>query len=472
MEHIRSKSVFIIIMLGILTILTFLLWQRYTSEVEQFSELQQTLIQQQAYQTAKDIKSQVNLYRNQMAVISLDSSWLSNLSLFRNIEALQESMHDRLQLYFPNMYAFSIADANGSQLGGDIDLFIAGVCQADISSLARMFDPKIPYFNYEPYVHPKEGAYHFDVMIPIFVQGEKLVFFMSFKASILSKILDEHIITEHESFLVRKDIPDLIEVSSKHVRDELKRPFRLSANELDRVAATAFIDNTKWKIVVIENPAIMNNFKKERFLDSIILFIILFTFWLVVTWLGLQYENKQGTLLSKLSHQSSHDALTGLVNRRQLSKDIVFAIEEARALNSLSAILYMDLNGFKEVNDDYGHDIGDALLISFADRLKSLTRNQDVVARLGGDEFVVLLKNIGTSQEEVEKSLKDTLKRFEIKLNTNYSFKGLEQTISCKPSIGKVVIDNQVRTVEEVLKEADYKMYEMKKAIKRAQKNV
>ncbi|BCN92622.1 hypothetical protein THMIRHAM_04070 [Thiomicrorhabdus immobilis] len=471
MERIRSKSMFILIMLVVLTVLTVLLWQRYNSEVKQFSELQQTLMQQQAYQTAKDIKNQVNIYRNQMAAISLDPSWISNLSLFRDMTVLQKSMHDRLQLYFPNMYAFSIADDNGAQLGGDIELFVADVCQADISNLATMFNPQVPYFDYEPYIHPKDGAYHFDVMIPIFVQGKKLVFFMSFKANILTRILHEHIISEHRSFLVRKDIPDLIEVSDKHVRDELKRPFRLSESEVKRVAATAFVDNTRWKVVVVENSEIMNNFKYERFLDFIILFLILFMFWMAVAWLGLQHETRQGTLLSRLSHQSSHDALTGLVNRRQLAAEMASAIEDARALNTFSAILYMDLNGFKEINDEYGHDIGDALLVSFAHRLKYLARNHDVVARLGGDEFVVLLKNIGTTLEEVEKSVNDTLKRFEVKLDTHYRFKDLEQTINCQPSIGKAIIDNQDRTVEELLKIADYEMYEAKRSFHKYREN-
>ncbi|WP_029406792.1 GGDEF domain-containing protein [Thiomicrorhabdus sp. Milos-T2] len=329
-----------------------------------------------------------------------------------------------------------------------------------------MFKPDVPYFDYEPYIHAKNGAYHFDMMIPAFMQGQKLVLFMSFKAPILSQILKEHIISEHPVFLVRKDIPDLIEVTSSAVREELKRPIKLNAGEISRIGATSFVDYTKWKVVVIENAKVMNNFKHERQLDMAIIFLVLFVFWAAVTWLGLHYENRRGTLLSKLSHQSLHDALTGLVNRRKLNQELSFAIQEAHDFKCFSVILYMDLNGFKEVNDSYGHDVGDALLIEFAKRLKQLTRHHDVVARLGGDEFVVLLKNLGSSPEEIQGAIEDALKRFEVKLNANYDLAGINQSLKCIPSIGSVVLDNHIQSVDEILKRADFKMYEQKKAFK------
>lgn len=466
MEYIRSKSVFVFIMSGILIVLTFLLWQRYSSEVEQFSELQQTLMEQQAYQAAKDIKKQINLYRNQMTAVSLDETWLKSLSSFKKIESIQEDMHYRLRLYFPSMYAFSIADVHGEQIGGDIELFVSGVCQSDISKLAAMFKPDVPYLDYEPYIHPKNGAYHFDMMIPVFIQGQKLVLFMSFKAQILSKILEEHIISEHPIFLVRKDIPDLIEVSSSSVRDEFKRPIRLTKNEMEKIAATGFVDYTKWKVIVLENAEVMNNFKYERRLDMAILFLVLFMFWAAVTWLGLHYENRRGTLLSKLSHQSLHDGLTGLANRRKLNEEISLAIQESRNFHCFSVVLYMDLNDFKAVNDNYGHDVGDDLLIQFANRLKQLTRHQDEVARLGGDEFVVLLKKLGNTHEEVKVAIQDALKRFESKLNANYHLAGINQSVTCIPSIGSVILDNHTQSVDEVLKQADSKMYEQKKSVK------
>ena len=446
----------------VLFVLTILLWQRYDSEVKQYSELQQTLMQQQAAQSAKDISSQVNYFRNQMSAISLDTSWLSDLPNFQNLDTLQENMRDRLKLYFPSMYAFSIANEMGEHLGGDVDLFIGDVCQADITHVASMFTPEVPYFDYQPYIHSKDGAYHFDVMIPILVDGKKLVFFMSFKANILSRILKEHIISEHLSFLVRKDYPDLIEVTTEHVRNTLNRPFKLTEQELKQVGASALVDHTRWKVVVLENQAIMKSFEQERRLDFALLFSVLFVFWLTVLWLGLHHETRRSHLVSRLNHQTLHDALTGVANRRKLSQEMLFALDDARFQKQYSALLYMDLNGFKSINDELGHDKGDDLLQQFARRLKGLTRHHDVVARLGGDEFVVLLKGLGSGQEDVEGALTEALHRFEVGLSDDYILEGVQESVVCIPSIGSVVIDDTNLDIDNLLKLADKAMYRVK----------
>lgn len=446
----------------ILFVLTTLLWQRYDSEVKQYSELQQTLMQQQATQAARDISSQVNDFRNQMSAISLDASWLSNLNKFQKLDTLQENMRDRLKLYFPSMYAFSIASEEGEHLGGDVDLFIGDVCQADIVHLASIFKPQVPYFDYLPYIHAKDGAYHFDVMIPILVEGQKLVFFMSFKANILSRILKAHVISEHESFLVRTDLPDLIEVTTEHVRDTLNRSFKLTENELKEVGATALVDHTRWKVVVLENQKVMKAFEEERRLDSAMLFSVLFVFWLTVLWLGLHHEARRSHLVSKLNHQTLHDALTGVANRRKLTQEMLFALDDARFQKQCSALLYMDLNDFKSINDKLGHDKGDDLLQQFALRLKGLTRLHDVVARLGGDEFVVLLKGLGSCQEEVEVALTEALHRFEVGLSDDYALEGVQERVICTPSIGSVIIDDKDLDIDNLLKLADKEMYRVK----------
>jgi len=446
----------------ILLVLTALLWQRYDSEVKQYSELQRTLMQQQANQAAKDIRSQVNYFRNQMSAISLDTSWLSNLSKFQSLDTLQENMRNRLKLYFPSMHAFSIANEVGEHLGGDLEFFIGEVCQADITNLASMFTPQVPYFDYQPYIHAKEGAYHFDVMIPIFVEDQKLVFFMSFKANVLSRILKDHVISKHESFLVRKDLPDLIEVTTEHVRDALNRPFKLTEQELTQIGASALVDHTRWKVVVLENQKVMEAFKDDRRLDFAMLFSVLFVFWLTVLWLGLHHETRRSHLVSKLNHQTLHDALTGVANRRKLTQEMLFALDDARFKKQCSVLLYMDLNGFKSINDNLGHDKGDELLQQFVQRLKGLTRQHDVVARLGGDEFVVLLKGLGSCQEEVELALTEALHRFEVGLSDDYALEGVQERVICIPSIGGVIIDGKNLDIDDLLKLADKEMYRVK----------
>jgi len=93
-------------------------------------------------------------------------------------------------------------------------------------------------------------------------------------------------------------------------------------------------------------------------------------------------------------YMARHDALTGLANRRHLQDRLEAQIAHARRRNSVVALMYLDLDGFKEVNDTFGHDSGDELLIDVARRLRGALRDDDVVARLGGDEFVVSLPDL------------------------------------------------------------------------------
>ena len=104
-----------------------------------------------------------------------------------------------------------------------------------------------------------------------------------------------------------------------------------------------------------------------------------------------------------LAHQAFHDALTGLPNRARLRDRLAAALDAATAAGHPErvAVLLLDLDGFKLVNDTAGHAVGDALLVAVAERLLGATRGSDLVARLGGDEFAVLLTNVGGEEDAV-----------------------------------------------------------------------
>ncbi len=110
----------------------------------------------------------------------------------------------------------------------------------------------------------------------------------------------------------------------------------------------------------------------------------------------------------ELEHRASHDPLTGLPNRHQLQLDLQYAIAHATQTGEGLAVLYLDLDGFKEVNDRDGHDAGDRLLREVAQRLQQGLRQGDLVARVGGDEFVVLLP--GCRDVEVARAVADGLR--------------------------------------------------------------
>jgi diguanylate cyclase (GGDEF)-like protein len=97
---------------------------------------------------------------------------------------------------------------------------------------------------------------------------------------------------------------------------------------------------------------------------------------------------------ARLAHRASHDELTGLPNRGVLEDRMVLALNRQRRERRPIAILYLDLDGFKGVNDTHGHDAGDYLLVAVAKRLTALVRPTDVVSRLGGDEFAILCERM------------------------------------------------------------------------------
>jgi diguanylate cyclase (GGDEF)-like protein len=301
-------------------------------------------------------------------------------------------------------------------------------------------------------------------MMPVFAKGRELIFFMSFDAVILQKILFEKMISEHQMFLVRKDVPELIEVSTQAVRDKLNRSINLSQEELARVKAINDIPDSRWKIVVLENPDLMSSQQLDTFMDTAVLYVVLLLFWFSVLWLGLHYEVSRGKLLTRLSHLSNHDELTEVANRRKLLSNLEFSIQTARRHGEYAAILYLDLNGFKQINDDFGHDMGDSVLINCANRLRTLTRSGDLVARLGGDEFVVLLNNLGSDVEKAKMIIDRKVAVIRDSLDRPYSYKNI--TGRCMPSIGVRLITAEDSDVEELLNHADKLMYQDKQKTK------
>lgn len=119
------------------------------------------------------------------------------------------------------------------------------------------------------------------------------------------------------------------------------------------------------------------------------------TLWMMVDITAVKEREEQAR------HLALHDALTGLPNRHLLQERLDFLLRDAERQHSPLAVCYLDLDGFKAINDQHGHDAGDALLRGVAQRLNEQRRGNDVVARIGGDEFVVVLSHLDAPQGEV-----------------------------------------------------------------------
>ncbi|KAA3649562.1 MAG: EAL domain-containing protein [Proteobacteria bacterium] len=155
----------------------------------------------------------------------------------------------------------------------------------------------------------------------------------------------------------------------------------------------------------------------------------------------------------KLERMAHFDALTGLPNRSLLADRLAQAMALARRTGKRLAVCYLDLDGFKPVNDRFGHAAGDQLLIQVADRLKSLLRDSDSVARLGGDEFVVLLNGIDDAL-----ACEHALERLSEGLKDSYIVSGSE-TAAVSASIGVTLYPMDDVDADTLLRHADHAMY-------------
>jgi diguanylate cyclase (GGDEF)-like protein len=148
-----------------------------------------------------------------------------------------------------------------------------------------------------------------------------------------------------------------------------------------------------------------------------------------------------------------HDALTGLPNRTFFSQQLAVYLKTDKPF----ALLFIDLDKFKPINDSFGHKIGDQVLIAIAHRLKAIVAEQDFVSRLGGDEFVVILNGIASSND-VEKVGKRILGRIAEPLKCN----GNDCNVGA--SIGAKLCPTTGQTEDEILNAADQAMYAAKQA--------
>ncbi len=159
---------------------------------------------------------------------------------------------------------------------------------------------------------------------------------------------------------------------------------------------------------------------------------------------------------AQLTHDAFHDPLTGLSNRALLIFQLQHAIERAKRRKDYSfAVLFLDLDRFKVVNDSLGHHIGDQLLIAFVERLVNATRSGDTIARLGGDEFVILLEDIQSVDDAIEIAER-------IKQRLISPFKINDYDIFTSVSIGIALDTTGSSKPEELLRNADIAMYRAK----------
>lgn len=160
----------------------------------------------------------------------------------------------------------------------------------------------------------------------------------------------------------------------------------------------------------------------------------------------------------RIHYLAHHDVLTALPNRFLFDERLQMAIQQAKRAESMVAVLFIDLDRFKNINDSMGHHIGDGLLISVARRLVDTVREGDTVSRMGGDEFVIILNNV-ESAEEVGKLVEQ---RMIPRIQQAHMVDGMELYISC--SIGIALFPDDGDDIDLLMRHADSAMYQAKES--------
>lgn len=162
---------------------------------------------------------------------------------------------------------------------------------------------------------------------------------------------------------------------------------------------------------------------------------------------------------ARVAHMAFHDGLTGLANRQLFEETLTLAVERSKRDATAAAVLFLDLDNFKIVNDTMGHHTGDALLVALAQRLRSCTRETDLVARQGGDEFLMLLADLRPS--EADDAVHHVIERVFAALAEPFELNGA--SFVANGSMGVSLCPRDADEAETLMKHADIAMYRAKR---------
>ena len=190
--------------------------------------------------------------------------------------------------------------------------------------------------------------------------------------------------------------------------------------------------------------------------------LIIFSIPPIFLWVIRPFVTARDQALAQISHLAHVDPLTQLANRRLMLTHLEKALAAISRHKMYGALLLLDLDEFKPVNDAHGHNAGDALLVEIARRMLSLTRSEDVVARLGGDEFLVLISNLDLDTQRASDKASVVARNLIDLVSKPFDYHGA--TLQVTASIGIRLLGIDDVDAETAINQADRAMYQAKQA--------
>jgi diguanylate cyclase (GGDEF)-like protein len=180
--------------------------------------------------------------------------------------------------------------------------------------------------------------------------------------------------------------------------------------------------------------------------------------WIIVLCIVKGWQRSHHNYEQEIQKLAFHDILTDLPNKRLLLDRLEQALAQSSRSKSYLAVIYIDLDGFKQINDRYGHNVGDALLVELANRMSFIIRQGDTISRVGGDEFIIIL--IGLKKTE---TLQKFLQRLQNEITTPFAVN--RHILGISASLGvSVYAKTSIVEAEELIRQADQAMYIAKKS--------
>lgn len=220
------------------------------------------------------------------------------------------------------------------------------------------------------------------------------------------------------------------------------------------IAATEFIIMLLFAYVMTHLSPLL-----ETFIDTVILVTVVTP--VIYFYIIKPYVNANEKLLNYIQDMAMHDDLTHLWNRRALQNNLKRICLQTARHNNCGAVLYFDLDNFKDINDHFGHEAGDEVLVELARRFLLCVREEDTVYRVGGDEFVVVLEMLHSDESLAVQKALNTAERILEATEKPIDFRGAKLRVGV--SIGLRLIVSSNSSVEDILKEADSAMYDAKR---------
>lgn len=204
------------------------------------------------------------------------------------------------------------------------------------------------------------------------------------------------------------------------------------------------------------------NLLSKALLDAA--FLTLFAAPLIYLYVVRPFILSRNEALAQYALMAYRDPLTGLANRRQLIESLDRALAAGVRHRLCGALIMIDLDGFKEINDKYGHRAGDILLIELAERLRKITRTEDIVCRYGGDEFVVLLTQYERDEIAARTKALEAARKIQQAITEPVNAAENQCALEVGASIGVTLVGNEEPDAASLIHKADVLMYQAKRA--------